>query len=238
MPIQEYDIRRPEAEGGGLDERFWSIVHHPVLGADQEVAYIIHRVEDVTEVVHRRRAHLAGGHESTTDDVSADGLEREVFLRTREVAESNRRLKEANVALAQTQETIRDLSTPILPIKRSLLLVPVIGQLDPERAAQLTFNLLEAVSAAHARAVVLDLTGLAELDAAVARHLHGTVAACRLMGATVVLSGLSIGSADAILSHGGINPAGLISAGDLEDGIERALQLLDTVDLTPAAQLV
>jgi PAS domain S-box-containing protein len=51
MAVQKYDIRRPEAEGGGFEERYWSPVNSPVLGGDGEVAYIIHHVEDVTEAV-------------------------------------------------------------------------------------------------------------------------------------------------------------------------------------------
>lgn len=49
MAVQKYDIRRPEAEGGGFQERYWSPVNSPVVGPGGEVAYIIHRVEDVTE---------------------------------------------------------------------------------------------------------------------------------------------------------------------------------------------
>lgn len=51
MPFQKYDIPRPNSQGGGFEERYWSPVNSPVLGANQEVAYIIHRVEDVTEFV-------------------------------------------------------------------------------------------------------------------------------------------------------------------------------------------
>src|SRR5918999_4782517 len=47
MPVQKYDIRRPESEGGGFEERYWSPVNSPVLGPDEQIAYIIHRVEDV-----------------------------------------------------------------------------------------------------------------------------------------------------------------------------------------------
>ena len=50
MAVQKYDIRRPESEGGGFEERFWSRTNLPVLDAKRELAYIIHRVEDVTEV--------------------------------------------------------------------------------------------------------------------------------------------------------------------------------------------
>ncbi len=53
MAVRKYVIRRPPSEGGGFEERFWSPVNSPVLGPDGEVAWVIHRVEDVTE---RKRA--------------------------------------------------------------------------------------------------------------------------------------------------------------------------------------
>ena len=55
MAVQKYDIRRPVSEGGGFEERYWSPVNSPVLGADGKVAYIIHRVEDVTEFVRLKQ---------------------------------------------------------------------------------------------------------------------------------------------------------------------------------------
>jgi PAS domain S-box-containing protein len=54
MTIQKYDIRRPESAGGGFEERHWSPVNSPVIGDDGNVAYIVHRVEDVTEMVRLR----------------------------------------------------------------------------------------------------------------------------------------------------------------------------------------
>ena len=55
MAVQKYDIRKPESEGGGFEERFWSPVNSPVLGLHKEIAYIIHSVEDVTEFVRLKQ---------------------------------------------------------------------------------------------------------------------------------------------------------------------------------------
>jgi PAS domain S-box-containing protein len=58
MPVQKYDIRRPDAEGSEFEERHWSPLNTPVLDARGEVAYILHRVEDVTaRVLLERRSH-------------------------------------------------------------------------------------------------------------------------------------------------------------------------------------
>lgn len=55
MAIQKYDVRRPQSEGGGFEERYWSPLNSPVLGPDGEVKYIIHRVEDITEIVKLKK---------------------------------------------------------------------------------------------------------------------------------------------------------------------------------------
>ncbi len=55
MAVQKYDIRRPASEGGGFEERYWSPVNSPVLADDGTVAYILHAVEDVTDVVRLKR---------------------------------------------------------------------------------------------------------------------------------------------------------------------------------------
>jgi two-component system cell cycle sensor histidine kinase/response regulator CckA len=55
MAVQKYDIRKPDAEGGGFEERYWSPQNSPVLGPGGEIAYIIHSVEDVTEIVRLKQ---------------------------------------------------------------------------------------------------------------------------------------------------------------------------------------
>ena len=53
MAIQKYDIRRPD---GAFEERYWSPINSPLLGADRRIEYLIHRVEDVTEFVRQKVA--------------------------------------------------------------------------------------------------------------------------------------------------------------------------------------
>jgi PAS domain-containing protein len=72
MAVQKYDVRRPDAEGGGFEERHWSPQNSPVLGPDGRVRFIIHRVEDVTEFVRLKQA----GRESSK---ALHDMESEVF---------------------------------------------------------------------------------------------------------------------------------------------------------------
>jgi signal transduction histidine kinase/ActR/RegA family two-component response regulator len=106
MPVQKYDIRRPQAEGGGFEERYWSPLNAPVLGPDGTVAYIIHRAEDVTEFVRlkqfgREREEMAQALQNR-----ALRMEAEVYERAQQVAEANRKLTDANDALARLYRQI------------------------------------------------------------------------------------------------------------------------------------
>jgi len=109
MPVQKYDIRKPAEQGGGFTERFWSPLNAPVMHADGTLAYIIHRVEDVTEFVQiqRRGAEQTQLNEALRERTTR--MEAEIFARTREVAAASARLKSANDDLARLYEKTREL---------------------------------------------------------------------------------------------------------------------------------
>src|SRR5690349_9283664 len=80
MAVQKYDIRRPETEGGGFEERFWSPVNTPVL-VDGVVVNIIHRVDDVTEFIRMKELGSAQNREAASLRHRADEMEVAVFAR-------------------------------------------------------------------------------------------------------------------------------------------------------------
>lgn len=123
------------------------------------------------------------------------------------------------------QEAIRELSTPTLQVRDRLLILPIIGVLDTFRARQLTEGLLQAIRVKRARVVVMDITGVSTVDSKVANHLLQTVAASRLMGATVIVTGLSADVAQSLVTLG-VDLAALHTVGDLQGGLEEAERLL------------
>jgi len=127
--------------------------------------------------------------------------------------------------IRQQQEAIRELSTPVLQIRDRLLLLPIIGVIDTLRARLITESLLRAVRANRARVVVMDVTGVATIDSKVANHLLQTVSAARLMGATVIVSGLSSDVAQSLVSLG-IDVDKFNTVGDLQGGLVEAEHLL------------
>lgn len=92
MAVQKYDIRRPA--GDGFEVRFWSPVNSPVIGADGSLRCVIHRVEDVTDLV--RAVELGDELRGRTRE-----MEREVIKRSMELADANRGLRDANARLGQ-----------------------------------------------------------------------------------------------------------------------------------------
>jgi len=93
MAVQKYDIRRPESDGGGFEERHWSPVNSPVLGAKGEVAYIIHHVEDVTEFIRLKQA--GSEQQRITEDLRTRTaeMEAEIFRRAQQIQEINNQLR-------------------------------------------------------------------------------------------------------------------------------------------------
>jgi signal transduction histidine kinase len=103
MAVQKYDIQRPEEEGGGFEERHWSPKNTPVLGESGELAYIIHRVEDVTEFIRLT--------ERGTEQ------EAEIFLRTQELQKLNKELQAAAQAKNEFLSRMsHELRTPLAAI--------------------------------------------------------------------------------------------------------------------------
>jgi rsbT co-antagonist protein RsbR len=127
--------------------------------------------------------------------------------------------------LRQQQEAIRELSTPVLQVRDRLLILPIIGLIDSDRARQLTEQLLDAIRQFRARVVVMDITGVAAVDSKVANHLIQTVDAARLLGTTVVLTGVSPATAQTIVTVG-VDLSRMQTVGDLQGGIEVADRIL------------
>ena len=87
------------------------------------------------------------------------------------------------------RNTIRELSTPIIPVYEGILVLPLVGSIDSRRAAEITERLLEAIAAQQAEIVIIDITGVSLIDTSTANHLLMTTRAANLLGSRVVLVG-------------------------------------------------
>jgi rsbT co-antagonist protein RsbR len=131
--------------------------------------------------------------------------------------------------ILEQQDVLRGLSTPVLEVRNGLLLVPLVGFIDSERALLLTGKLLEAIANKRAKAVVLDITGVPAVDSAVANHLMQTVQATQLMGAHTLISGLSPENAQTLVRLG-LDLGRLNTVGTLSDGVIAAGEILKAAE--------
>lgn len=133
-------------------------------------------------------------------------------------------VEERERVISEQQESLRELSTPVLQLRERLLILPIIGVLDSERARQLTEQVLSAIQDHRAKVVVIDITGVATIDRTVANNLVQTVEASRLMGASTILTGLSSEIAQTLVDLE-VDLGMMRTVGDLQGGLEEAERL-------------
>lgn len=122
----------------------------------------------------------------------------------------------------QLRTTIRELSTPIIPVYAGILVLPLVGAIDSQRAAEVTERLLEAIAMEQAETVIIDITGVSLIDTSTANHLLMTARAAGLLGSRVVLVGIGPEIAQTIVQLG-IELQGLTTLANLQAGIAYAL---------------
>jgi len=161
MAVQKYDIQRPAAEGGGFEERYWSPINSPVLDDAGELELIIHRVEDVTELVRLRTAATA--HRELTEQLTerSTQMEHEVLLRSRELHEANQQLRAANDAKSHFLSRMsHELRTPLTAILGFGELLQMSG-LEGERGEWLS---MMTTAGRHLLALVDDVLDVARIE--------------------------------------------------------------------------
>lgn len=145
------------------------------------------------------------------------------------VAISNARLfEETQAALSQLQEayktqealaaTVRELSAPVVQIWEDVLALPLVGAIDAARAQRITENLLQGINRHHAKAVIIDVTGVPVVDSSTAHHLLQAIRAAELLGAHCILTGISADVAQAMVSAG-VKLTGVTTLVDLQAGM-------------------
>src|SRR5437899_7381296 len=134
-------------------------------------------------------------------------------------------VQERERIIRQQQEAILELSTPVLRVRERLLILPIIGLIDPQRARQLTEQLLRGIRENRGKVAVMDITGVPVIDSAIANRLVQTVEAARLLGATVIVTGLSPEIAQTLVTIG-VDLSKMNTVGDLQGGIELAERML------------
>ena len=118
-------------------------------------------------------------------------------------------------------ERLAEMSTPLIPLREDVMVMPLIGSVDAARAQQALETMLEGMSRSRARLAIVDITGVSAVDSHVASSLVRLAQAVRLLGAQVVLTGIRAEVAQTLVSLD-VDLSGIVIKGTLQDGISYA----------------
>jgi len=127
--------------------------------------------------------------------------------------------------MTRHQAAIRELSTPVIKVYERILLLPIVGTVDTQRANQIMETVLVQVVEQQAKVIIIDIAGVPVVDTKVADHILQTTAAVRLLGAQTVLTGISASVARTVVQLG-VELTRIDTRAKLSEGIELALSII------------
>ena len=133
--------------------------------------------------------------------------------------------REAERIRNELDRAVQEMSTPVTPIWEGILLLPLVGVLDSMRTSDIMNKSLTMISEMRAKVFVLDISGVATVDTAVANQLIKITKATRLMGCEAIVSGLSPAIARTIVELG-VNVGEIRTTATLRDAFETALRMV------------
>ena len=138
-------------------------------------------------------------------------------------AQAERERLELREQIIEAQDaTLRELSTPLIPLADEVVAMPLIGSIDTRRAQQIVETLLEGVASQRASMAIIDITGVPIVDTQVASALLRAAQAVKLLGAKVVLTGIRPEVAQTLVGLG-LDLSGIVTLASLQSGIAYAL---------------
>ncbi|GAB4214909.1 MAG: hypothetical protein OHK0022_54160 [Roseiflexaceae bacterium] len=158
--------------------------------------------------------------DSSGDHIANAAIFRDV---TGEEQAEQERVSLQEQVIASQQAAIRELSTPLIPLAQGVIVMPLVGTIDSQRAQQVLETLLEGITLYQARTAILDITGVRVVDTQVANALIRAAQAARLLGARVVLTGINAEVAQTIVQLG-VSMDQIITRSNLQSGINYALK--------------
>jgi GAF domain-containing protein len=196
-----------------------------------------------------RNALLYARVQAMTDELRSanEVLEAEVARRTEQLSEANadlaRELRQRTAAereraalqeqMIQAQRTrLAELSTPLLPITDRIMVMPLLGAMDAERAQQALETALYGAYRNLTEVMILDITGVKGVDAGVAGMLVRTAEALRRLGTEAIITGIQPDVARTLIALG-LDLGGIPTLSTLQSGIAAALTATEGSDQRP-----
>lgn len=186
----------------------------PKLGGSAEVGALASAFDQMVDDLRSSRAAVAE-HQRT--------LETRVSERTADLERTLAELRESITVREQLSATVRELSSPVVPVLDGILVMPLIGVIDTERATMLIDTLLRGIERHRASIVILDVTGVPLIDTQVAWTLLGAARAGKLLGTQTILVGMRPELAQTIVGLG-LDLSGLVTQSDLQSGVSYAMR--------------
>jgi rsbT co-antagonist protein RsbR len=201
-------------------------------GASREARYVIEGAEHivVNQVMPIRDApgNVRGYVWLVRDVTELRHSQEQIEARNQELQAALDELQDTSQVQGRLLDTIRTLSAPAVPIMQGIIVMPLSGQIDSERARRILGNLLGSIGDNDAKIAILDITGVPVVDTAVAQYLIQAARAASLMGCRPLLVGIRPEIAQVIVELG-IDMSGLVTFSDLQSGVEYALRTLGIV---------
>lgn len=154
----------------------------------------------------------------------ANALTKHIFLDTYLVIDEIARIQ--NYRLSESHKAMMEMSTPVTPIWEGILLLPLLGILDSSRAQDIMNKSLSKIAIERTKVFILDISGVASVDTAVANQLIKITKATQLMGCDAIISGISPSIARTIIELG-VNVGEVKTTSTLRDAFEIALKLIN-----------
>lgn len=150
-------------------------------------------------------------------------VERQAIVAEREARAATEQVQQMQQRLIDAQHmTLRELSTPLIPISDTMVIMPLVGAIDRQRAEQIVETLLEGVAAHRAHLVILDITGVQVVDTQVAQAFIQAAQGVKLLGAQVMLTGIRPQIAQTLVELG-VDLKSIETRSSLQAGITAAL---------------
>lgn len=192
---------------------------------------LVHRLEvpgrneltDLAEEFNRMAVSLR--ESQARQEAWSHELELRVKERTSEVSMAMEQLQEESRARENLLQLVKEMSSPVIPVMEGIIVIPIVGALDSERAQRVMDDLLISIEREKTRVAILDITGLAVVDTAVANALLQASRAAQLLGAQPILVGIAPEVAETLVQLG-VEIRHIRTAATLQEGLQMALAML------------
>jgi rsbT co-antagonist protein RsbR len=128
-----------------------------------------------------------------------------------------------NETIKAQNTALMEMSTPVTKLWDGILFLPLVGIIDSRRAQEVMTAMLKKISETESQVFILDISGIAVLDTAVANYLIRIAKAAALMGCRCIVSGISGAVAQTIVELG-IHTDEMTTTGNMQDALEKAFK--------------